>query len=174
MEQRDLQALVDYSKEAWLTGKRAMFVMPDGTTDFLDLDSMQHMETNYGIFVSDAGKDQMKLDQIKGLAQAMVQNGTKASMVAEMFDSDSFPQIKAKLKAAEKAEEELQAAQQQAQQQAEQQQMEMEQMRMQQEALDKDKDRQTEIEVALINAEARQNPEADSFNLQKMIKKSLS
>ena len=170
MEQRDLQALVDYSKEAWLTGKRAMFVMPDGTTDFLDLDSMQHMETNYGIFVSDAGKDQMKLDQIKGLAQAMVQNGTKASMVAEMFDSDSFPQIKAKLKSAEKAEEELQAAQQQAQQQAEQQQMEMEQMRMQQEALDKDKDRQTDIEVALINAEARQTPEADSFNLQKMIK----
>jgi hypothetical protein len=170
MEQRDLQALVDYSKEAWLSGKKTMFVMPDGTTDFLDIDSMSYTETNYGIFVSDAGKDQMKLDQIKGLAQAMIQNGTKTSMVAEMFDSDSFPQIKAKLKKAEKAAEELEAAQAKAQQEAQQQQMQLDQMKTEQESLDKEKDRQTEIEVALINAESKQNPEADSFNLQKMIK----
>ena len=58
MEQRDFQALLDYSKEAWITGKRGMFVLPDGTTDFLDINSLQHMESNYGIFVSDAGKDQ--------------------------------------------------------------------------------------------------------------------
>ena len=103
LEQRDLQALLDYSKEAWLIGKQGMFVMPDGTTDFLDLDTLQHMESNYGIFVSDAGKDQQRLDQIKGLAQAMIQNGTKASMVAEMFESENFSQIKGKLKAAEKA-----------------------------------------------------------------------
>ena len=54
MEQRDFQALLEYSKEAWLTGKKSMYVMPDGTQDFLDIDSMQHMESNYGIFVSDA------------------------------------------------------------------------------------------------------------------------
>ena len=77
MEQRDFQALLDYSKEAWLTGKKGMFVMPDGTTDFLDVNSMDHMETNYGIFVSDAGKDQEKLQNIKGLTQAMMQNGAK-------------------------------------------------------------------------------------------------
>ena len=60
LEQRDLQALLDYSKEAWLTGKKAMYVMPDGTTDFLDLDSLNHMESEYGVFVSDSGKDQEK------------------------------------------------------------------------------------------------------------------
>lgn len=169
LEQRDLQALLDYSKEAWLTGKQGMFVMPDGTTDFLDLDTLQHMESNYGIFVSDAGKDQQRLDQIKGLAQAMIQNGTKASMVAEMFESENFSQIKGKLKAAEKAAEELEQAQQQAQQQQAQQQMQMQQQEMERASIDKEKDRQLDIEVALINAEARKNPELDSFNMQKLM-----
>ena len=169
LEQRDLQALLDYSKEAWLTGKQGMFVMPDGTADFLDIDTLQHMEANYGIFVSDAGKDQQRLDQIKGLAQAMIQNGTKASMVAEMFESENFSQIKGKLKAAEKAAAELEQAQQQAQQAQAQQQMQMQQQEMERASIDKEKDRQLDIEVALINAEARKNPELDSFNMQKLI-----
>jgi hypothetical protein len=169
LEQRDLQALLDYSKEAWLTGKQGMFVMPDGTADFLDIDTLQHMEANYGIFVSDAGKDQQRLDQIKGLAQAMIQNGTKASMVAEMFESENFSQIKGKLKAAEKAAAELEQAQQQAQQAQAQQQMQMQQQEMERASIDKEKDRQLDIEVALINAEARKNPELDSFNMQKLM-----
>ena len=61
-------------------------------------------------------------------------------------------------------------AQQQAQQQAHQQAMQMEQMKMQQEAKEKEKDRQTDIEIALINAEAKKNPEGDSFNMQKMLR----
>ena len=169
LEQRDLQAVLDYSKEAWLTGKKGMFVMPDGTTDFLDLDTLQHMESEYGIFVSDSGKDQQRLDQIKGLTQAMVQNGTKASTVADMMDAESFPQIKAKLKAAEKAAEELEAAQQQAQQQGQQQQMQMEQNKLEQTKIESEKDRQKDIEIALINAEAKQNPELDGFNMQKLM-----
>ena len=36
-------------------------------------------------------------------------------------------------------------------------------------ALEKDKDRQAKIEVALINAEARRDPAAENFNLQKMM-----
>tara|TARA_R100000030_G_scaffold98835_1_gene89252 strand:- start:552 stop:2810 length:2259 start_codon:yes stop_codon:yes gene_type:complete len=169
LEQRDMQALLDYSKEAWLTGKKGQFVMPDGTTDFLDLDSMEHLESEYGIFVSDSGKDQLKLDQIKGLTQAMIQNGAKTSTVAEMLDAESFPQIKEKLKAAEKAQEELEQAQQQAQQQQQQQAMQIQQQQMQMDALEKDKDRQAKIEVALINAEARRDPAAENFNLQKMM-----
>ena len=124
--------------------------MPDGSTYFLDLNSLSNMESEYGVFVSNSGKDQDKLMQIKGLAQAMVQNGTKASMVAEMFDSESFPQIKAKLKQAEKAAEELEAAQQQAAQQAQQQAMQMEQMKLEQENLENEKDRQKDIEIALL------------------------
>ena len=169
LEQRDMQALLDYSKEAWLTGKKGQFVMPDGTTDFLDIDSFDHLESEYGIFVSDSGKDQLKLDQIKGLTQAMMQNGAKTSTVAEILDAESFPQIKEKLKAAERAQEQLEQAQQQAEQQAQQQAMQMEQAKIQQESLEKEKDRQTDIEIALINAEAKQDPASENFNLQKLM-----
>ena len=170
LEQRDFQALLDYSKEAWLTGKKTMYVMPDGTTDFLDVDSMGHMESNYGIFVSDAGKDQEKLQNIKGLTQAMMQNGAKPAAIAEMLDSDSFSEIKKNLKLADKASEELEAAQQQAQQEMQQQQMEAAQMAQQAEALEKEKDRQKDIEIALINAESKNDTEGTSLALEKMMK----
>ena len=170
LEQRDFQALLDYSKEAWLTGKKTMYSMPDGTTDFLDLDSMDHLESNYGIFVSDAGKDQEKLQNIKGLTQAMMQNGTKPAAIAEMLDSDSFSEIKKNLKLADKASEELEAAQQQAQQEMQQQQMEAAQMAQQAQSLDNEKDRQKDIEIALINAESKNDPEGTSLALEKMMK----
>ena len=169
MEQRDFQALLDYSKEAWLTGKKSMYVMPDGTSDFLDIDSLEHLETNYGIFVSDAGKDQEKLQNIKGLTQAMIQNGAKPGDLAEMLDSDSFQQIKKNLKAADKAQQELEQAQQQAQQEMQQQQLEAAQMQQEAENIEKEKDRQKDIEIALINAESKKDAEASDLNLQKMM-----
>ena len=170
LEQRDFQALLDYSKEAWHTGKKTMYVMPDGTTDFLDIDSLSHMESNYGIFVSDAGKDQEKLTNLKGLTQAMMQNGAKPSTIAEMLDSDSFTEIKKNLADAERAQEQLEQAQQQAQQEQAQQQMEAAQMQKEADALEKEKDRQKDIEIALINAESKKDQEGHSLNLEKMIK----
>jgi hypothetical protein len=169
MEQRDFQALLDYSKEAWLTGKKGMFVMPDGTTDFLDVNSLQHMETNYGIFVSDAGKDQEKLQNIKGLTQAMMQNGAKPGDIAEMLDSDSFTEIKKNLKLADKANEELEQAQQQSQQEQQQAQLEAQQMQLEADNLEREKDRQKDIEIALIGAESKDQTDANSLNLEKMI-----
>jgi len=147
-----------------------MYVMPDGTTDFLDIDSMQHMETNYGIFVSDAGKDQEKLQNIKGITQAMMQNGARPGDIAEMLDSDSFSQIKKNLKKADRAQEQLEQAQQEAQQQQQQQQLEAEQIKFEAEALEKEKDRQKDIEIALINAESKKDTEGHSLNLEKMIR----
>ena len=169
MEQRDFQALLDYSKEAWLTGKRGMFVLPDGTTDFLDINSLEYMESNFGIFVSDAGKDQEKLQNIKGLTQAMMQNGAKPGDIAEMLDSDSFTQIKKNLKLADKANAELEQAQQEAQQQIQQQQLEAQQVQLEADMLEREKDRQKDIEIALISAEAKDNSGANSLNLEKMI-----
>jgi hypothetical protein len=169
MEQRDFQALLDYSKEAWLTGKRGMFVLPDGTTDFLDISSLEYMEANFGIFVSDAGKDQEKLQNIKGLTQAMMQNGAKPGDIAEMLDSDSFTQIKKNLKLADKANAELEQAQQEAQQQMQQQQLEAQQMQLEIDILENEKDRQKDIEIALIAAESKDQSGANALNLEKMV-----
>ena len=165
LEQRDLQAMLDYSKEAWIAGKKGMYVMSDGTTEFLDLDSMDHMEAEYGIFVSDSGKDQDKLDILKQLSQSMVQNGVPASTIAEMVDADNFSQIKEKIKQAENQQQQLQQAQSEAEQQAKQQELQLKAQELENENMNKEKDRQVKIEVARIAAEAKLA--GDQLNMQK-------
>ena len=154
-EQRELQGLIDYSKEAWLEGKTTMYAMPDATIDTLDVDINDHMESEYGIFVTDAGGELQKLDQAKQLSQAMIQNGMPVSEVLDLFDTDNFIGIKSKIKKAEKARQELERAQQEAQAQQAQQAQQVEMQKAQMEMVDKEKDRAVEIEKALIAAEAR-------------------
>ncbi len=166
-EQRELQGLLDYSKEAWLTGKKAMFVMPDGSLDQLDVEPLTHMESEYGIFVSDSGKDLDKKQKIESLAQAAVQNGMPLSSAIAMFETDSLSQIKDKIVQAEKAQEELKKAQDAAMQEQEQQKLEVQKQQIQQMAIEKEKDRQLEIEKALIAAEA--SDKSSSATLEKMM-----
>jgi hypothetical protein len=165
LEQRDLQAMLDYSKEAWLAGKKGMYTMSDGTPEFFDLESLDHMESEYGIFLSDAGKDQDKLDTLKQLAQSMVQNGVPASTIAEMVDADSFSQIKEKIKGAEAQQQQLQQSQQEAEQQAQQQQAQLKAQELENDNMNNEKDRQTKIRVAEIAAESRMA--GDQLNMQK-------
>ena len=167
-EQRELQGLIDYSKVAWINGKKGMFVMPDNTLAELDVDGLGHLESEYGIFVSDAGKDVEKLQAIRGFAQAAVQNGLPMSAAISIFESDSFPQIKDKIRQAEKAQEELQKAQQEAQAQQTQQQLQVQQAQIESQQLDKEKDRQLQIELALIAAE--NDDKKNSASLEKMMK----
>jgi hypothetical protein len=168
MEKRDMQALLDYSKEAWHTGKKGMYVMPDGTQEFLDIDTIGYMESNFGVFVSNSGKDQEKLDMIKGMSQAMIQNGLPASAAMEIFESDSFPIIKSKIKKAERAQQELDQQQQQAQQQMEQQKLKAEGEKIQLELSEKQKDRDNAIKIALIQSEGADN--AQSVNQSKSMR----
>ena len=167
-EQRDLQGLLDYSKEAWITGKKAMYVMPDLNTQFLELDAFEHMESEYGVFVSDSGRDQDKLEQAKALSQSMIQNGVPASAVLDLFDTENYAGIKDKIKRAENAQKELDQAQQQAQQEQAAQQAQIQQQQIQQNAIDKEKDRQLEIEVALIKAEASDTEDRLNLDMAKM------
>tara|TARA_R100001440_G_scaffold13381_2_gene23235 strand:- start:3972 stop:6185 length:2214 start_codon:yes stop_codon:yes gene_type:complete len=167
-EQRELQGLIDYSKEAWLSGKKGMYVMPDMTTEMIDIDSIQHMETEYGIFVSDAGRDQDKLEQAKALSQSMIQNGVPASAVLDLFDTENYAGIKDKIERAEKAQKELEQQQQQVQQAAQVEQQKTQQMQIQQDALEKEKDRQLQIELALIKAEATDSQDKLNIDLAKM------
>ena len=106
LEQRDLQAMLDYSKEAWLT-----------------------------------------------------------STIAEMFDAENFSQIKLKIKSAEKAMEELQQQQQEAQQQQQQAALEQQAKEAQDLNMNKEKDREVQIKVAMIHA--RDNDSNAKLNLDK-------
>jgi len=169
-EQRELQGLLDYSKDAWVNGKKGMYVMPDTTIQMFDITSMELMESEFGIFVSDSGRDQDKLEQARAIGQSMVQAGIPSSTVLDMFDTENFIGLKDKIRKAEKAQEELQQKQQEAQQQQQQQAMQMEQQKMQQEELSKDKDRQVEIEKALIAAESKDQTGKMQLDMEKMLR----
>ena len=169
-EQRELQGLLDYSKEAWVNGKKGMYVMPDQSVEMFDIESLSYMESEFGVFVSDAGRDQDKLEQAKALGQSMVQNGVPASAVLDMFDTENFAGLKDKIQKAEKAQKELEQAQQQAQQQQAQQQQQMQQQQMERDIIEKDKDRQVEIEKALIAAEAKDQTDRMQIDLEKMMR----
>ena len=169
-EQRELQGLLDYSKEAWVNGKKGMYVMPDQSVEMFDIESLPYMESEFGVFVSDSGRDQDKLEQAKALGQSMVQNGVPASAVLDMFDTENFAGLKDKIQKAEKAQKELEQAQQQAQQQQAQQQQQMQQQQMERDIIEKDKDRQVEIEKALIAAEAKDQTDRMQIDLEKMMR----
>ena len=147
-----------------------MYVMPDMTTEMIEIDAMQHMESEYGIFVSDAGRDQDKLEQAKALSQSMIQNGVPASAVLDLFDTENYAGIKDKIAAAERAQKELEAEQQKAQQAAQIEQQKTQQMQIQQQAVDKEKDRQLAIELELIKAESRDNGNRLEIDMAKMTK----
>ena len=101
--QRDLEAMIDYSKLAWINGKKTSFVMPEsGKMVYLDINPEEYAETEFGIAVSNSSKEQEKLGNIKQLAQPMMQNGIAASAIAEVLDSESISEAKTRLKVAEK------------------------------------------------------------------------
>jgi hypothetical protein len=150
VEQRDLQALLDYSKEAWITGKEAQYVMPDGTTEFFAIDPLPYLESDLGIFVSDATKEIEKLNLMREFGMGMLQSGTPPSTVADIVDSENFVMMKDKIKQAEASRQELEAAQSQAEQQLRQAEIQMKEAEVQNENMNKQLDRDNKLEVAEI------------------------
>jgi hypothetical protein len=68
----------------------------------MDVNGIEHCETEYGIAISNSSKEQERANTIKQLAQPMMQNGIAASTIAEVLDSETISQAKVKLKVAER------------------------------------------------------------------------
>lgn len=115
LEERDLTGLLDISKEAWITGKTAAYILTDGSVEFLQIDGPEYSACEFGTFVSSSSKEWEKIQNARLFGQAMIQNGTPGSAILELWDSDNFAHIKAQIKQAEA----LAAQQQQAIKEAE-------------------------------------------------------
>jgi hypothetical protein len=129
LEKRDLQTFIDLSKYAWMDGKKAANFLPDGAIEYFTIDPETWINTDLGIFVSDATKDVEKMNAAREMTQALAQNGVPFSTILETLEGENFVELKGKVKAAEASMQELQAAQSEAQQQAEQAAAEMEQQK---------------------------------------------
>jgi hypothetical protein len=163
-EEKELEGLIDVSKLAWINGRKGQYVMPDSTIGYLELEGTNHMETEYGIHVVGAGKENEKIGMMKALAQQVAQQqGTPLKVVADIIDASSFAQLKDQLREIDETGEQLRQQQMQAEQEAQQAESQREQARLQHESQENALDRQNRIDVATIQAESKGDGEGDNL-----------
>lgn len=95
--QRDYQGLLDYSKFAWINGKKLNYIRTDGSRAFIELnqdDAIYHLETDYGIFVKDSVGMTEAINQYRQLGLAFAQNGGNMSGMAELFTNNNMEKLK--------------------------------------------------------------------------------
>jgi hypothetical protein len=171
-ELREYNGLLDTSKVTWIEGKKAWFYLPEYGQQFLDVDGIQHSETNYGIFASNSSKDQGKFKYIQSLGERMLQQGVPASAVIDMIDSENMSKIKELIKNAE-ALQQQQKAQQTQQEQQQEAAIEKAKIDMIEEGLNrtdynKEQDRVKDIRVAEIQALGRAQDPVDIIDQSKL------
>ena len=159
-KRRVLNAFVEQAKGTLRGGsKKFQYTLSDGSMKIMDIDGDEFCECDYGC-VADNSQDTQKLySNLDNLAHAGMQaNKLRLSSIMRLYTSASLGEKIRIIENSEKQLEQQQAQQFQQQQQMEQQkiqaQLQQAQMEMQQKDLLNQRDNQTKLEVANINAQA--------------------
>lgn len=157
--ERDYVANIDYSKFAWIGGKRGAYTDPlTGKVVMVDLDGSSDFCSNIGIYIRNNSDVNNKLNQMKELAFSASQNGD-LDIAIEAIESNSLSAISANIKKAIEAkrqfEMQMKQAEQQAQMQVEQTINERETQKQQFEAEQNALDRQNKIDIENIKAQTQ-------------------
>lgn len=106
----ELQGLHDLSKVAWANGKRGHYVRDDGQTELLNIDPEVYCNSNLGIFPQIQSELAPKLEMMKNQVNAIAQRkDVKLSTIADIIFTDSYAEMKEKLKKAEAIEQAIAA-----------------------------------------------------------------
>ncbi len=158
-EQKEMQGLLDTSKHAFREGKKVHYITDDFRNAWLDIDGATYMESEFGIFAKNSSQENKKMEQMRGLLQAMAQNGVGPKSIADILDADNFSRIRQLAGEVEKKQAELSKAAGEQQMQTEQAKQDLDmqkiQIEQQHDAEQKERDRQTKIQVAEIQASAK-------------------
>lgn len=149
-KERERAGILDYSRIAFVNGKKGMYVLDDATQGWLDLDGLQHMESEYGVHVTGSAKEQQNINLLKSLGQQMVQAGWSPNLIAEIMETDSMAGLKEKLREGEKIQRKLAQKQRQAEQQLKQQELRDKERERQHKSEENEKDRQNDLKIAMI------------------------
>lgn len=153
-QQRDLQALLDLSKFAFIEGKKESFLTSAGKEAWLSLEPEAISQASYGLFIKNSLKEREMREQLKMRAQEFAQNGSTPSDIAKILKY-SYDEIEDYLAQKEQEMREMAMAQSQAEQETEKYKQESENYNKSEERRVKEADsvRQsdTKIKVALIN-----------------------
>lgn len=111
----DLQGLLDLSKFLNIDGVKGLYNGTIYDRELINIDPIAYCNADMGILLSRSPQEQDKVNTMKQLLQALVQNGMSPSMLAEIVETNNMAQIRSKLAKLE----EIQARQAQQSQQAE-------------------------------------------------------
>lgn len=89
----DLQGVLDYSKVAYINGKKGQYVNPRGEVEMLDIDGGFHASSNYGVFVKSTVKELQNVRKMEEFAFSLAQNDRNPAMVASILESDNISSI---------------------------------------------------------------------------------
>lgn len=168
VRKRVLECFLETAKIA-LRGrsKKFSYILSDNSQRIMDIDGDEFAEADYGLVVDNSNGIQELNQKLDTLAQAALQNQTLSfSTIMKLFSSSSLAEKQRLVEKDERSIQERQAQAQQQQLQVQQQEIEqkaqMEQAKMQQEDVLNQRDNETKILIAQINANSR-NEEDDTM-----------
>ena len=159
VKKRAIECFLETAKIA-LKGrnKKFYYILPDNSKFLMDIDGDEFAECDYGLVVDSSIQTQELKQKLDVLAQAAMQNQTiDFSALMKLYNSCSLAEKQRMIEQSEKAvqqrAQEQQQAQLQAQQQAAQMQMQMKQAEIEAEDMLNQRDNETKLEIALIQAQ---------------------
>jgi len=152
-EEREFAAILDYSRIQWVEGKSLSYVTPEGSEQLLQIDGLEHMESEYGVRVSNSGEDLENLEKLRDLSQAMLQNGVPLSKVMDIMDASSISGLTDKVEEAEKSQRQLKQAQAEAERKQSQMEAQVEQQKIQADMEQTKMDNETKIRLKEMELE---------------------
>ena len=158
VKKRVLECLLETAKIALQGGsKKFNYILADGSTKIMEIDGDEFAESDYGLIVDNSYYAQDLNSKIDTLAQAALQNQALSfSTIMKLYSSASISEKQRLIERDERAIQERQAQAQQQQMQIQQQQIEqqvaIEQAKMQQQDMLNQRDNETKILIAQINA----------------------
>lgn len=177
--EKELQGFIDFMPFLTSKGEKSVWVDDDLGTQLMEILPEDFALAQLGVFISSSSTVMTKLDQAKGIAQAMAQNQGKTSTILELLDAENMPELKRKVKQIETIEQKI--AEQTASNEQEHEQM-LEEIRekylqlgkmLDREYMEAEYDRKEDLEYIVgaykVAALDKDNPEMDTQNAQKLI-----
>ena len=168
VKRRALECFLETAKAA-LKGrsKKFQYILSDNSMQIVNIEGDEFAEADYGLVVDNSEGLQKLQSQLETLAQAALQNQTLSfSTIMKIYGSSSLAEKQRMVENDERKMREMAQQQQQQELQAQQQQAQMQQQtemqKMQQEDILNQRDNETKILVAQINAQSKlQDSEVD-------------
>lgn len=97
----ELQGLLDVSKLAWVDGFQAVHQGDDMRTAILQIDPVQYIEADMGVYISRSARDLQNLEMVRQQVQAFAQNGSAPSTIIDVVQARSLSKLRSILLEAE-------------------------------------------------------------------------